>query len=573
MKGAIWLSTGTWGLVFFAVAFADPRAPADLAPWHLNSATITTEVQPDLKAESSTKGPGATYLEVQLRFRPELAEHRLHQFRVVDKLGKTVANVHGFYRDRSVLVFEGEWKDLGGLYLEGLGHREPLVPGSTAARAEPSSSPSKAEQAEPPAMAEESPWDSDSPGSAQTGPTTRATEEARGNANRGHPGSDAHPPGPGRGGRSGGNDQQDRLPGGREGGATGKSVGSGGPSPPGPGQTTGAGGREVAKSERARGLASLGPMGASAGAGGGIVRGGGRVALGSRPAELESPPPTPMILYLSCADALGKGRIYQVDEFGSIRGLVTLPYAATGLALHHRPSLVAVVPRAGGKIFEIDSAGRVSVILENDPLTPQPVDVGIVPGSDAILVADRLAHVLATTSMDGRKASLERRFPLQKWQSPWMCVAVATDKKVLYSTDIEPGVYRFALGDDFLPPPLLARPGGVAADRASARWAAVQPPGQVAIFEGESPLATLRLPPNRGVYRHGLLSFAAADRLVLVADAVPATERGVFLVQCKIADGSTRDLFVWGKEEILDLVVGPRMPWPPYEPDRRHGLY
>jgi hypothetical protein len=281
-----------------------------------------------------------------------------------------------------------------------------------------------------------------------------------------------------------------------------------------------------------------------------------------------------MILYLSCTDDLGKGRIYQVDEFGVIRGLVTLPYAATGLALHHQPALVAAVPREGGKIFRIDASGKVSVILEDDPLLPQPVDVGIAANSDAIVVADNLAHVLAGTSIAGQKAREYRRFELlQKWDRPVMSVAVTPDKHVLFATDMEAGVYRFP-ADDFSPrSPVLPNLGGVAADTASQRWAAAQPPSQVALFEGDSAVKTLRLPANRIAYGHGLLSFGPAARLVAAARSVDKADSGVWMVDLATKDDSARELFVWRKEPILDFVVGPRMPWPPYEPDKRRSLY
>jgi hypothetical protein len=45
------------------------------------------------------------------------------------------------------------------------------------------------------------------------------------------------------------------------------------------------------------------------------------------------------------------------------------------------------------------------------------------------------------------------------------------------------------------------------------------------------------------------------------------------MVELAIKDDSTRELFVWRKEPILDFLVGPRMPWPPYEPDKRRSLY
>jgi hypothetical protein len=301
--------------------------------------------------------------------------------------------------------------------------------------------------------------------------------------------------------------------------------------------------------------------------------GAGRIHLRDRSSDAEFKSPPPMILYLSCTDEFGKGRIYQVDEFGVIRGLVTLPYAATGLALHHQPALVAAVPREGGKIYRIDASGKVSVILEDDPLVPQPVDVGVAANSDAIVVADNLAHVLAGTSIAGQKAREFRRFKLQKWDRPVMSVALTPDQHVLFATDMEAGVYRFP-SDDFSPrSPVLPKLGGVAADTASLRWAAAQPPNQIALFEGDSPVKTLRLPRNRIAYRHGLLSFAPAARLVAATRSADKADGGVWMVELTTKNDSAHDLFVWRKEPILDFVVGPRMPWQPYESEKRRSLY
>jgi hypothetical protein len=231
------------------------------------------------------------------------------------------------------------------------------------------------------------------------------------------------------------------------------------------------------------------------------------------------------------------------------------------------------VPREGGKIYHIDATGKVSVILEDDPLVPQPVDVGVAANSDAIVVADNLAHVLGGTSIAGQKAREFQRFKLQKWDRPVMSVAVTPDQHVLFATDMEAGVYRFA-ADDFSPrSPVLPKLGGVAADTASLRWAAAQPPNQIALFDGDSPVKTLRLPPNRLAYRHGLLSFVPAARLVTAARSADKADSGVWMVELATKDDSAHDLFVWRKEPILDFVVGPRMPWQPYEPEKRRSLY
>jgi hypothetical protein len=67
-------------------------------------------------------------LHVKVDFTSATANRKLHAFRVTDRQGRTVSEIYGFYKDRNLLVFEGDWSSLQGLYLDGLGHREPLVP-------------------------------------------------------------------------------------------------------------------------------------------------------------------------------------------------------------------------------------------------------------------------------------------------------------------------------------------------------------------------------------------------------------------------------------------------------------
>ena len=61
-----------------------------------------------------------------------------------------------------------------------------------------------------------------------------------------------------------------------------------------------------------------------------------------------------------------KGTVYQTDDTGRVVATVTLPYTATGLALHRNRGLVAAIPRDGGKILKIDERGMASTILERD---------------------------------------------------------------------------------------------------------------------------------------------------------------------------------------------------------------
>jgi hypothetical protein len=212
-------------------------------------------------------------------------------------------------------------------------------------------------------------------------------------------------------------------------------------------------------------------------------------------------------------------------------------------------------------VYQIDDAGKVSVLMENDPLAVQPVDVGIAGNSDTMVLADHLGHVLSTASVKGGKAALYRRFDLQKWDRPRMSVAVTLDHEVLLGTDMEPGVYRFAGKGPAGPARLLPRTGGVAADTASPKWAAAQPPDQIMIYRGETLVKALRLPANKALYRQGLVSFGPDGSIVVAARPADDPNGEVWLLKLDAKDDSVRSLFPWKRQPIADFVVGPRMPW------------
>ncbi len=300
------------------------------------------------------------------------------------------------------------------------------------------------------------------------------------------------------------------------------------------------------------------------GAGGGDGRPPGKFAPLKKDAEL---PATPQIVfYVSCGDESGPGQVFQVTELGAVLGLRNLPYAATGLALHRTHGLIAALPRDGGKIMRIDDTGKVETILENDPLVVQPIDVGVASKSDTIVVADNISDCLAATNTAGRKPEVYLGFEGQKYENQQMSVAVTTDRHVIFGTNGDEGIFRYA-GDDFTATrgPLLPGRGGVAADTTSLKWAATQSPNKILVYEGEELMKELELPANMRFFRHGLLSFSGAGELVVAARAADKPDDDPWLIQYLTEEKPNRpdrvNLFKWNRAPMLDFVVGPRMYW------------
>ena len=124
-RGIASIAGGAFLLAVAVVLAAEPAAK-DAAPWHLSKITTTDRDRLGPEAEK-TDGP-PTFLHLQLRFDPAVAQRKMHTFRVVNRRGQTVGELSGRYEDRSLLIFEKDeaWDSLVGLYLDGLNHREPL---------------------------------------------------------------------------------------------------------------------------------------------------------------------------------------------------------------------------------------------------------------------------------------------------------------------------------------------------------------------------------------------------------------------------------------------------------------
>jgi len=307
---------------------------------------------------------------------------------------------------------------------------------------------------------------------------------------------------------------------------------------------------------------------------------------GERPPvePVEPLPPMPkidympeLVLYLSCGEEGGPGRVYQVNEHGHVLGVVNLPYTATGLALHRNNGvngLVAAIPRAGGKLMKIDDKGNVHTIMQDDPTLVHPVDVGIADGSDTMVIADNVADVLAAMPVNGGVPQIYHKFEGEGYHAQDMSVDVDRNRRVLFGTSGDEGVYRF-YGDDFAKEkqPLLEENGGVAADRSSNQWAATQD-DVIKVFDGNEVIKEFKFPGNKTAQRNGLLSWGPAGALVAAGRSKDSLSGPVsfYAYQTK-READVRYLFDWMRDPVVDFVVGPRMYWEGNEPETQRMLY
>ena len=273
-----------------------------------------------------------------------------------------------------------------------------------------------------------------------------------------------------------------------------------------------------------------------------------------------------LVIYATAGTDTSPGRVYEMDETGRDMGKVNLPYTATGIALHRTHGLLLSVPRDGGKIMQIDDTGKLSTILEKDPALNHPVDVGVAGDSDTIVVADNIAGGLFATTIGGTKPKLYQRFN-QKYTSQNMSVAVTNDKHVMFSSDAEPGVFRFG-GDQSASDnkPVLPISGGVAADPKSLRWAAGQDPNLIYVYEAQDLIKKLRLPPGKSLYKSGLLSFSPAGSLVVAVRDEDKEVGEIWFLCYDIDKDSVKTLFRWEHELLQDFTAGPRMLWERHQP-------
>jgi hypothetical protein len=213
------------------------------------------------------------------------------------------------------------------------------------------------------------------------------------------------------------------------------------------------------------------------------------------------------------------------------------------------------------------------MLVEKDKNLVHPVDVAVGGDSDAIVVADNIGDVLATTSTGGVKPQIYHKIEGQKWTAQDMSVAVTRDKHVLLGTDSEKGIYRFSGDQTAEAKPILPGAGGVAADPKTLRWAATQDANQIYVFEGEELQKKLRLPPNKSHYRNGLLSFSPAQSLCVACRPSDDTAAQPWFLMYDFEKDEIRSLFPWTRETLTDFVVGPRMFWDRKSPNEYKSVY
>ena len=118
-----------WLVVGVAILLAGVgRLEADAsAPWRIGRIDTSDVVQFD-SATKPREGQPGKFLSICIAASPAAGEMKLHEFRIQNAKGETVAELYGFHKNRRLLVFEGDWSQLEGLFLDGGRHREPLVP-------------------------------------------------------------------------------------------------------------------------------------------------------------------------------------------------------------------------------------------------------------------------------------------------------------------------------------------------------------------------------------------------------------------------------------------------------------
>ena len=127
MRGRGFLATGVVMLLLAAsVSRADEPGTlaTDSSPWHVSKVTKLNSPRPGVAAADQTNAQ--KYLHIEVKFNVSPDAQKKHKFRIVNERGDEVGDLWGWNDGRSLVIFEGNWATLSGLYLDGIGHREPL---------------------------------------------------------------------------------------------------------------------------------------------------------------------------------------------------------------------------------------------------------------------------------------------------------------------------------------------------------------------------------------------------------------------------------------------------------------
>ena len=126
MRSGISLLAGVAFVLGASIAAAQQAKPTgtDPDPWHIAKVAKLNVARPggDAAAEA---GP-QKYLHIEVNFTATPDAQKKHKFRVVNAKGEEAGELWGWNDSRSLVIFEGQWGSLEGLYLDGIGHREPL---------------------------------------------------------------------------------------------------------------------------------------------------------------------------------------------------------------------------------------------------------------------------------------------------------------------------------------------------------------------------------------------------------------------------------------------------------------
>ncbi len=120
MKSGLWIFSVAAVLCGMSVAqAADPGTPA----WHHTIVARLDQSHPG-PAAAAEAGP-QKYLHIEMQFNDPAVLRDRDKFRIVDERGNEVGENWGYNDAKKLLIFEGHWGSLAGLYLDGFGHREP----------------------------------------------------------------------------------------------------------------------------------------------------------------------------------------------------------------------------------------------------------------------------------------------------------------------------------------------------------------------------------------------------------------------------------------------------------------